>query len=250
MGTALNCPPQTLEEILSHHPEKILALHREYIDAGAEMIFTATFGAGKWKKRKTLIDQAISLARRAAGSRHFVAASLGPFADAKQSAEEIQKNYEEVVGYFREKPIDLLVLETQYHAKEIGSALEAIRLIGPMGPIGLIMTVNQSGKLHSGECCWEMLPFIEKSGVTLTGLNCSFGPADLFPVFLEMKKRTSLPLLIKPNAGLPGGVIPDHEFAEWIKRFVDAGAAIVGGCCQTTPQTIQSLQHLLKQPTP
>ena len=258
-------------------PEEVLKVHQKYVDAGAEVIFTNTFMGGFIREMN---QQAVRLAREAGGEKVYVAGDVGPLGKKMDNASDV---YHEQIEALVSAGVDLIALETMTNRKEIEIAVQAAKShTNDKTPLLVSMTVTEKGLLPSGENPIDLVPFLEKNGVAIIGLNCSSGPESIYPVFRKLRKKTKKFISIKPNAGLPsfpsplrgegqgegdtrrkntlpptpspqgrGGdlsyPVDDEPFAQWAKRFIDEGANLIGGCCGTTPETIRKMAKVLSR---
>lgn len=226
-------------------PEKVLNIHQSYLSAGAQIIFTNTFmgiDPNCTKEGVRLAKQArlrqASLHQAANNHDVWVAGSLGP---AGVGAEQIK--------ILLREGIDLLVLETLTDAEKIRTALDlAKKNVAGKIPILVMMSLAKDGNLGGGTNPLDLIADLEKMEKCMIGYNCSYGPEHLWEPFLKLKQKTRLPIAIKPNAGLPvqkngqwAYTMSPDEFASWGKKFREAGAKLVGGCCGTTPEAIKKL---------
>lgn len=235
MGTLLQSrglPPHTPSDLWNiERPDEVLKVHREYSEAGSRMILTNTFCGNKDSIKKG-IELALS-ARNQAGAMNsaptnravFVAGDLGP-----------GNHDESILKIFADSQIDLMVFETMTNLKEMEKLITTMRYLKKLLPLMVMMTLDREGNLLSGETLNQAGALLEEKGIDIIGLNCGFGPEHLYPYFLKLKKMTKSFLAIKPNSR--ESVNPEI-FAEWMRKYVDAGANLIGGCCGTTPQHIQ-----------
>lgn len=220
------------------HPEEIKKVHEEYIQAGSRLIFTNTF-CGTKEGIKKGIELALSVRNKMESFHNdaiFVAGNLGPgFHD------------ESILKMFADSEIDLMVFETMTSCKEMDWLVTKMRQLKKSLPLMTMMTLSREGLLLSGETLKEGAHLLEKKGIDILGLNCGFGPEHLYSHFLKLKRLTNLPLAIKPNAGWsithhPSPITP-KIFAGWMKKYIMAGANLIGGCCGTTPEFIRLMVH-------
>jgi len=259
MGTVLTADPEVNsflpEELNLLFPEKILAIHRAYVEAGAQFITTNTFSANPIKLNSSrfslhqVLDAAIMLARQAAGeSSCKIMLNMGPTGKLLEplgelSFEETYENYKTVVEYTKDK-VDGYVLETFSDLYEIRAAILAVKENSAL-PLMATMTFDTSGRTLTGSSPEIVALTLSALGVDVPGINCSTSPEYLIPLVKRMRAFTHLPLLVQPNKGFPilcrGSVsyaMSDEDFVYYTGKLIDAGASIVGGCCGTTPATI------------
>ncbi|MCX6375510.1 MAG: homocysteine S-methyltransferase family protein, partial [Armatimonadetes bacterium] len=247
----------SFDEVNVTQPAIVEEIHRAYLDAGAEIIETNTFGANRLKLetyglgpnvREINIAGAM-LARKCAGDRAFVAGSIGPTGRVMQpfgplDFDEAFDVYREQVCALCEGGVDLLIIETMQDLREAKAALLAAKGCTEI-PIVCQMSFSQEGKTMMGTSPEVAAAVLSAMGVRLVGANCSTGPQDMLDVIRAMAGVTDLGLSAQPNAGLPrlhdGRLIylstPEY-MADYARQFAEAGAVLVGGCCGTTPDHI------------
>ena len=262
MGTLLQerglCPGELPEEWNLTHPEVIRELHRRYFDAGSHVVNTNTFGAYVLKfspeKLDRIVESAVLHARQAAQESHtdhpkWVALDLGPTGRMLKPYGDL--DFEDAVAVFAETVrlgvkygVDLIMIETMNDSYEAKAALLAAKENSDL-PVFVSCAYGSDGKLMTGADPAAMVATLEGMGADAIGVNCSLGPKALRGVVEEYLKYASVPVLLKPNAGLPkvvGGktvydVLPE-EFAREVGDLVRRGVRIAGGCCGTTPDYI------------
>ena len=236
-------------------PEKIEALHRAYIEAGANIIKTNTFGVNrkKYSDYEKLIRAAIGIATRAAGDRAYVAFDIGPTGSLLKPLGDM--DFEDAVSIFRDSAavaasegVDLILIETMNDCYETKAAVIGAREGAPSLPIFVTNVYDERGKLMTGADPEAMICMLEGLGVSAIGMNCSLGPdkmAELLPRFI---KSASVPVIVNPNAGLPSVIdgrtffdCKAEDFSLIMKKMAERGAHILGGCCGTTPEYIRLL---------
>ena len=243
-------------------PEKIEALHRAYIEAGANIIKTNSFGVNskKYENYRELIRSAIAIARRAANGRDdvYIAFDIGPLGSLLSPFGDM--DFEDAVSIFKNsvrvaahEGVDLILIETMNDAYETKAAVVGAKEAAPELPIFVTNVYDERGKLMTGADPEAMVALLEGLGVSAIGMNCSLGPdkmAELLPVFL---KAASVPVIVNPNAGLPSvldGVTTfdcsAEKYTEIMVKMAESGAHILGGCCGTTPEYISSLVKATK----
>ena len=253
------------DELNISNPDLILNIHQEYIKAGADVIETNTFGANRYKLRRYGLSektreinyQGAILAKRAVQDQ-FIAGSIGPLGIKLEPFGEVTEEaarsaFSECASSLLEGGIDLFILETFHDIHELDLALQTIRDLSDLPIIGQ-MTVHGDGKSSYGLDLDDIVHFFNSSHVNAFGLNCSIGPKTMLDFVERMIERTSLPISIMPNAGLPQFVdgrqlymsTPDY-FAVYTKRFIESGVQIIGGCCGTTPEHIRKMAGTLAQ---
>jgi len=245
-------------------PEEVRWVHEAFVDAGADIIFTNTFGASRgrldrhgWGDRVFDLNRAaVGLARAASQGKALVAGDIGPCGPVaatfhQQSRPEVISIYAEQIEALASVGVDLLVIETISDLQEMEVAVAAARSAAPDLPVLASLTFTRDGILRSGEGPAAAARALEAMGVDIVGANCSFGFASLLPICEEMAKATTLPLAMKPNAAVPPAVPPStDETAEYARRFVEAGASLVGGCCGVDPAMLRAIALAVNGMTP
>lgn len=236
-------------------PEIITSIHKKYIDAGSQIIYTNTFGANRKKlpkdySPKTIISGALSVAKKAvADTECLIALDLGPIGELLEPLGSL--SFEDAYGLFAEqiraaKGADLIVIETVSDLGEMKAAVLAAKENSDL-PIIATMTFENTMRTFMGCSLGSMAVTLEGLGVDALGINCSLSPENLIGHIEELRKFTNLPLVVKANAGLPdsdGSFNTDIDlFTEAYRRFIELGVSIIGGCCGTTPEYIQSLSQ-------
>ncbi|MBQ3228981.1 MAG: homocysteine S-methyltransferase family protein [Clostridia bacterium] len=262
MGTLLQerglCPGELPERWNLEHPEIIVDIHRAYFDAGSNIVNTNTFGANILKfsadELDAIVKAAIQNARAAAelsvGTQEkFVALDIGPTGKMLKPYGDL--DFEDAVAIFAETVklgvkygADLIVIETMNDSYETKAALLAAKENSSL-PVFVSNAYGEDGKLMTGASPAAMVAMLEGMGAEAIGVNCSLGPKALAPIVEEYLKYASVPVLLKPNAGLPCSVcgkthydVSAEDFAEEIASLVKKGVRIAGGCCGTTPEYI------------
>jgi 5-methyltetrahydrofolate--homocysteine methyltransferase len=273
MGTMLQQrgmqPGECPEVFGANHASILQDIHRQYIDAGADIIETNTFGANRYKleeyglgdKVEELNIAAVSIARQAAKDKVLVAASIGPTGKMLKPVGELDfedmfKAYEEQMLACAKAGADLISIETMTDIGEMRAALAAARHCTRL-PVIAHMTYDSTGRTMMGTDPLTALIIMEAFKPLAIGANCSGGAGDLLPVIALMNKYTSCYLSVEPNAGIPhlvedSTVFPDspEDMAQYALKLRDAGANIIGGCCGTTPAHIRAMADVLKGMAP
>lgn len=237
------------------NPDIITAIHKQYIDAGAQIVYTNTFGANRKKLPKDyspeqVITAAISAAKKAvANTNCLIALDLGPIGElleplGKLSFEDAYELYAEQIRHA--DGADLIAIETLSDLYEMKAAVLAAKENSDL-PIVATMTFESTKRTFMGCSLGSMAVTLEGLGVDALGINCSLSPENLIPHIEELRKYTNLPLAVKANAGLPdsnGSFNTDIDiFTAAYRRFIELGVSIIGGCCGTTPEYIKSLSQ-------
>ncbi|MBO8125610.1 MAG: homocysteine S-methyltransferase family protein [Firmicutes bacterium] len=269
MGTSLQSlglPPGVLPETWNlEQPEKVVSVHRSYLEAGAQVIETNTFGANRKKLGQFgLADQVaafnrrgVELARQAiadSGKRAWVAGVIGPLGELLEpygplSISEAYAAFSEQAQALVEAGADLILVQTMSDLAEARQAVLAAKRLGV--PVFASVTFEESGKTLTGATPEAAVISLAAAGAKVVGANCSLGPREMRPVISKMAVLGLVPVLAEPNAGLPRlegtqTVFPEGaaEFAQGMAELVRAGAAVIGGCCGTTSEHISRIAFL------
>ena len=252
------------------HPEVVCAIHKGYLDAGSNVISTNTFGANSLKfsldQLDLIISAAVDNARRAIDESKgdqpkWVALDVGPTGRMLKPIGDL--DFDDAVEIFAETVrlgvkhgVDLIFIETMADSYETKAALLAAKENSDL-PVFVSNAYGEDSKLMTGADPRAMIALLEGMGADAIGVNCSLGPRALYPIVEEYLKYSSLPVILKPNAGLPrsekGKTVYDlspSDFASQVARLVNRGVRAVGGCCGTTPEYICALCDLVKDITP
>jgi len=255
------------DELNISQPDLIRAVHHEYLQAGADVIETNTFGANSFRlARHSLADKVhdinvsgARLAREAAKSFDvWVAGSVGPLGVrieplGKISLEEAREAFRRQISALVEGGVDLVILETFGYVEELHQALLAARDVKPDMPVVAQVTIDEDGICLDGSTPETFTPRLEQWGVDVIGCNCSVGPVAMLDAIERVRALTTLPLSAQPNAGMPRSVegrniylcSPEY-MASYARKFVSAGVRFVGGCCGTTPDHIRVMKSALR----
>lgn len=259
---------QLPEEFNIEAPEIVESIHKAYVEAGSDIILTNTFGANKLKMSKSkyplsdLIKNAVLNAKNASKDTNVkIALDIGPIGELLEPMGKI--SFEEAVEIFKEtitegvkNGIDIIYFETMSDLYELKAAIIAAKECCDK-PIFCTMTFEESMRTFTGCSISSMAVFLENMGVSAIGLNCSLGPSEMLPLAKELIKYTNLPLIIKPNAGLPklkDGIavydIDSDEFSDLMTEYAKLGITIFGGCCGTNPDYIRKTKEKVSKLKP
>src|SRR5580704_13040452 len=258
---------RSYDELNLSQPDLIRGVHHDYLQAGAEIIETNTFGANSFRlARHSLADKTrdinragVKLAREAAKSFDvWVAGSVGPLGTrieplGKTSFQEARDAFREQIEALAEGGIDLLIFETFGTLEEIHQAILAAKDISPKLPIVAQVTIDEDGNCLDGSDPETFAPKLAEWGADVIGCNCSVGPVAMLDAIERVRAVSSLPLAAQPNAGIPRSVegrniylcSPEY-MASYARKFVAAGVRVVGGCCGTTPDHIRTMKSALR----
>ncbi len=251
------------------NPGLVEEIHREYIDAGAGVIETNTFGANRFKLSLYGLEEKLEeinlagarIARRASGNGAVVAGAMGPLGIRIEpwgatSNEEAEAAFAEQAAVLLKGGIDIFVLETFADLNEIHRAINGIRSVSDL-PVVAQMTLQHDGLGLYGTEPTEFASRLDKWDVDALGVNCSVGPRVMLEAVEKISGNVEKWISAQPNAGIPQSVdgrniyMTSPEYmAEYARRFVKAGARIIGGCCGTTPAHIRAISDILKTVRP
>lgn len=250
----------------AEHPGIVEDIHKSYIAAGSRVIYANTFGAnshtlkGTAYSPKEVIEANVKAAKRAASSfkeeKVKVALDLGPLGVLMEPLGPL--SFKEAYEIFKESAVfgfkagaDLAVIETMSDLNEARAALLAVKENTDL-PVWVTMSFEENGRTFTGTAVSSMALTLEGLGADAIGINCSLGPEEICPLMKELEEWSSLPLIVKPNAGLPdpatGAYTMDPlEFARQMERYADLDIACMGGCCGTSPEFIRELSLKVRE---
>lgn len=256
MGSMLNLSAGELPEKLNiNEPERVFAVHKGYADAGADFITANTFGANslKYDNVPELVKAAVELAKKA-GKK--VALDIGPTGKLLKPMGDL--DFERAVELFSEvieagkDGADVVIIETMSDSYELKAAVLAAKEHCDL-PVIASMIFDENGRLLTGGDMRSACAMLEGLGADAVGINCGLGPKQMIELVKEMRENTSLPIIVMPNAGLPGSVdgktvynVSPQEFAEDMLTIAKQGVSYLGGCCGTTPEHIRAMIELCK----
>lgn len=255
------CP----EDWIYHHKEAIVSLQKAYVEAGTQILYAPTFTANRIKlaeydmedRLEELNRAMVRYSREAAGDRAFVAGDLTmtgrqlyPVGDLM--FEDLVDVYKEQVRAILKEGVDLFVIETMMSLQECRAALLAVKETCDL-PVMISLTYNEDGRTLYGTSPEIAMVVLEHMGADIVGVNCSTGPLAMIPLVKAMLPYADIPIMVKPNAGMPelenGETVykmTPEEFADACEQLVDAGASVVGGCCGTRPDHIKALADRMR----
>jgi methionine synthase I (cobalamin-dependent)/5,10-methylenetetrahydrofolate reductase len=277
MGTVLNGRGvfinRCFEELNLSDPNLIVAVHEEYLQAGAEILETNTFGANRFRLSRhglgskvdeinaagvRLARQAVERLKERRTGDAWVAGAVGPLGVrleplGKTGLDEARAAFAEQIGILSKSGVDLLIIETMPALNEAREALEAAKAVAPDLPVLVMVTVDDEGECLDGTSVAQAAAWLTEWGAGAVGVNCSTGPATVLTAIEEMRKATTLPLAAMPNAGMPRAVegrniylcSPEY-MASFARKAIAAGAQMVGGCCGTTPNHIRAMRSAIR----
>ncbi len=247
------------------HPDIVADMQRAYRDAGSDIIYAPTFSANRLSLEKlglgdmvetlnrTLVERTV----KTVGENVLVAGDLSTTGQALEpvgtmSYDRLLEVYKEQMKLQAEAGADLFVAETLLSLEEAMVICDAAQAVADL-PLFVSFTCEGDGNLYFGGSIYEAAETLESMGVSAVGVNCSVGPDQLEAVIQNLSETVSIPVIAKPNAGMPvmtetGQAVysmKEDEFARHVHRLRDCGASIVGGCCGTTPEYIRRLKKEL-----
>lgn len=255
------------EQWVMEHPQVLQELQRAYVEAGSQIVYAPTFGANRISLRNfNLQEEAVQMNARlvqickdGVGSRALVAGDLTTTGllmepNGNLSYDALYHTYTEQIRALDAAGVDLLVAETMLGLDETMVALDAAQSVCDL-PMMCTLTLASDGTAMYGGNAQEAVLTLQEMGAAAVGLNCSVGPDQLESVIRNMKAVAKVPIIAKPNAGMPvinerGEAIYSMDadtFALHMKRLTEVGADIVGGCCGTTPEYIRKLYRVLRE---
>lgn len=253
------------------HPDVLVNIHRDYLEAGADIVTTNTFGVDALKYNEhtefqldPVITAAVKNAKEAirlSGKKAYVALDLGPTGKLLKPLgdldfEDACSLYRQIVTVGAREGADLVLIETMSDSYEAKAAVLAAKECCDL-PVFVTVTFDERGKLLTGGSPAAIVAMLEGLGVDALGINCGLGPIQMKGILKELLAVSSLPVIVNPNAGLPrsenGKTVYDidaDQFAQTMKEIVEMGARVVGGCCGTTPEHIKKTVDLCRELTP
>jgi methionine synthase / methylenetetrahydrofolate reductase (NADH) len=277
MGTVLNArgvfANRGYDELNLSDPNLILAVHEEYLQAGAEILETNTFGANRFRLTRhglgakveeinaagvRLARQAVERLKERQAGEAWVAGAVGPLGVrleplGKTGLDEARAAFAEQIGILKKNGVDLLIVETMPALNEAREALEAAKAVAPELPVLVMVTVDDESECLDGSSAAQAAALLTEWGAGAVGVNCSTGPATVLTAIEQMRAATALPLAAMPNAGMPRAVegrniylcSPEY-MASFARKAIAAGVQIVGGCCGTTPNHIRAMRQAIR----
>ena len=277
MGTVLYARGVTInrcyDELNLTDPGLILAVHEEYLQAGAEILETNTFGANRIRLERhglagkvveinaagvRLARQAVEHLKEKQAGEAWVAGAIGPLGVrleplGKTGLDEARAAFSEQIRALAEAGVDMLIIETMPALNEARQALEAARETAPELPVLVMVTVDDDNNCLDGASPVQAAALLTECGAGAIGINCSTGPATVLTAIEAMRTATTLPLAAMPNAGMPRAVdgrniylcSPEY-MASFARKAIEAGVQIVGGCCGTTPNHIRAMRSAMR----
>ena len=249
------------EKWVNEHPEVIQKLQKAYVDAGSMVVYAPTFMANRISLKNVGLEDEIrrlnienvKISREAVEARAFVAGNLSTTSQPLEpigtmTYEKLLENYKEQITYLVEAGVDYLAAETLLSLEEAMVICDAAAEVCDL-PLTLSFTCEGDGRMYFGGSVVDAAVTLQEMGAAAVGVNCSVGPNQLMAIVKSLKENLEIPVLVKPNAGIPqidefGQAhynMAEEEFARCMLELKNAGASVMGGCCGTTPQYIEKM---------
>ena len=253
------------EAWIMEHKEVLQNLQKAYVEAGSQIVNAPTIGGNRYSlglhglqdKLAEMNHALVNISREAVGHKVYVAGDITTTGKMMEPAGDLTyemayETYCEQIKVLEDAGVDLIAAETMINIEETLAALDAAASISSL-PVMCTMTVEADGSIFSGGNAVEAAIALEGAGAVAVGINCSVGPDQLVSVVRNIKENVSIPVIAKPNAGMPtiddqGNAIYSMDaksFAEHMKVLIENGASVVGGCCGTTPEFIREISRSL-----
>lgn len=253
------------EAWIMEHKEVLQNLQKAYVEAGSQIVYAPTFGGNRYSlglqglqdKLAEMNHALVNISREAVGHKVYVAGDITTTGKMMEPAGDLTyemayETYCEQIKVLEDAGVDLIAAETMINIEETLAALDAAASVSSL-PVMCTMTVEADGSIFSGGNAVEAAIALEGAGAVAVGINCSVGPDQLVSVVRNIKENVSIPVIAKPNAGMPtiddqGNAIYSMDaksFAEHMKVLIENGASVVGGCCGTTPEFIHEISRSL-----
>jgi methionine synthase / methylenetetrahydrofolate reductase(NADPH) len=264
---------RSVDELNLTDPSAILSVHEEYLQAGAELLETNTFGANRFRLARhglgarvaeinvagvQLARQAVQRLKEKQAGEARVGGSVGPLGVrleplGKTGLDEARAAFAEQIAVLAKSGVDLLIMETMPALNEARQALEAAKTVAPHLPALVMVTVDDESECLDGSSPAQAAALLTEWGADAIGVNCSTGPATVLTAIEAMRSATTLPIAAMPNAGMPRAVggrniylcSPEY-MASFARKAITAGAQLVGGCCGTTPNHIRAMRSAIR----
>ncbi len=246
-----------------NHPEQVLAVARQYVDAGSQIILTNTFGGSRPALKKFELGQktveinmsGVEISKKAAGDRAYVFASIGPtgmmLVTRETTEEELQKVFEEQADAQARAGADGIIVETMIDVVEAKIAATAAKQTGLPVIVSMVYDSGENkDRTMMGDSPEQVLEELMSIGIDGIGANCGQGIEAFLPICSRLRQATDLPIWMKPNAGLPE-IVDDktvfrttaREFVQYIPELIQAGAGFIGGCCGTDQEFVGAIRE-------
>lgn len=253
------------EEWILDHEDVLIQLQREYVEAGSQILCAPTFGANRFNLSsyglgahvEEMNHELVKISKKAVDKNAYVAGDItaivkmiGMSPDA--TYEKAMERYKEQIRYLVDAGVDVILMETMTSMDEAMAALEVAQEVCDL-PVLCSMTIDADGSIYAGGHIFEAAETLQAMGADAVGINCSVGPEQLVSIVEGLNKILTVPMIVKPNAGMPkisdtGEASYDmtpERFGISMKGLLEKGAKIVGGCCGTTPDYIRELKKMV-----
>jgi 5-methyltetrahydrofolate--homocysteine methyltransferase len=251
------------EQWINEHPEIVQKLQKAYVDAGSMVVYAPTFTAnrislknlGLENETERLNKENVQISRAAVGDKALVAGNLSTTSQPLEpygtmTYETLLEVYKEQIKYLAEAGVDYLAAETLLSLEEAMVICDAAAEVCDL-PLTISFTCEGDGRMYFGGNVTDAALVPQEMGVDAVGVNCSVGPDQLIALVKNLKENLEIPILVKPNAGIPqidelGQAhynMSEETFAQCMKKLHEAGASVLGGCCGTTPEYIRKMCH-------
>ena len=249
------------EKWVNEHPEVIQKLQKAYVDAGSMVVYAPTFMANRISLKNVGLEEEVrrlnienvKISKDAVGDRAYVTGDLSTTSQPLEpigtmTYDKLLENYKEQIRYLVEAGVDYLAAETLLSLDEAMVICDAAAEVCDL-PLTISFSCESDGRLYFGGRVVDAAVTLQELGADAVGVNCSVGPNQLMSIVKSLKENLEIPVLVKPNAGIPQ--IDEHgqahynmaedEFAQCMKALKEAGASVLGGCCGTSPQYIEKM---------
>lgn len=263
-------PGESPEAATLAHRDAVLEIVRAYVEAGADVVETNTFGgtplklalAGLDADAERLNREAVRIAREAAGDRAYVAASVGPTGKLLEpygdtASDVVAAAFRAQLGWLHAEGVDLVIVETMVDLTEAVLGVRAAQEVEPSVPVAALMTFDPTPRgffTVMGVSPAAAAATLGEAGAALVGANCGNGVAQMVELARDFRRHTDVPLVIQPNAGLPvtrdGRVVYEEspeEFAAGARDLLALGVSVIGGCCGTTPEHVAAVRKAVRR---
>lgn len=249
------------EKWVNEHPEMIQKLQKAYVEAGSKVVYAPTFMANRISLKNVGLEdevrklniENVRISKEAVGDKALVAGNLSTTSQPLEpigtmTYETLLENYKEQIRYLVEAGVDYLAAETLLSLEEAMVICDAAAEVCDL-PLTLSFTCESDGRMYFGGNVADAAMVLQEMGADAVGVNCSVGPNQLLAIVKSLKDALSIPVLVKPNAGIPqidefGQAhydMDEETFARCMLELKEAGATVMGGCCGTTPQYIEKM---------
>ena len=253
------------EDWILDHPDVLIELQKDYVEAGSQILCAPTFGANRFNlssyglgaQVEEMNHELVKISKKAVDGKAYVAGDVTAIVkmigmSPEATYEKAMERYKEQMRYLVDAGVDVILMETMTSMDEAMAALEAAQQVCDL-PVLCSMTIDADGSIYAGGHIFEAAETLQEMGADAVGINCSVGPEQLVSIVEGLNQRLHIPMIVKPNAGMPkisdtGEASYDmtpERFGKSMKVLLEKGAKIVGGCCGTTPDYIRELKKIV-----